>query len=325
MNSLRVVPPSPADEKIPATSAHASIAQLCAAAGQTITGQYRLTAASDVASATPHLKLTLADATGSVLGFVWPEHRDQVRLPPTGLPVQVEAAVRLHDDRAQLSVLRLEPLGPDAVVNAADLVCAPGLERIHRLLRSLERSLPQPLRGFLTRVLLDPAIGSPFLACRASAAHHHPEPGGLVVHSLENLDLIGATVMRTLPDDPASAAIAQIGYFLHDVGKIRTVGASARPPLYHVLRHETHNLLLLAPHLAWLRDQSPELHAALVHVLEYVATPASARTRPRYFPAEVVVQFDQWSAAAHACRDIKALCRLGARTMRGWSDDARHC
>lgn len=311
MNHLRVVPPWQADEAIPATPPHVTIAQLRAQASQTVTGQYRLTAARDVTSSTPHLKLTLVDATGSVLGFVWPEHRDHARLPPIGHPVQVEATVRLHDDRPQLSVLRLEAIGPDGVIVAADLVCSPGHERIHSLLRSLEWSLPQPLRGFLARVLLDPAIGSPFLTCRASGQHHHPEHGGLVVHSLENLDLIGATVMRTLPDDPASVAIARIGYFLHDVGKIRTVGASARPLLHHVLRHETHNLLLLAPHLAWLRDQSPEIHAALVHVLEYVAMPAAARTRPRYFPAEVVVQFDRWSAAAHARRDIQALCWPG--------------
>nr|MDA8397968.1 hypothetical protein [Actinomycetota bacterium] len=116
------------------------------------------------------------------------------------------------------------------------------------------------------------------------------------------------------PDDPDSVAIARIGYFLHDLGKIRTVGGTVRPALHHVVRHEIHTLLLLAPHLEWLRGRSSELHAALVHVLEYVATPAASRTRARYFPAEVVVQFDQWSAAAHARRDIHALCRNGNTT-----------
>ncbi|MHB8385269.1 MAG: hypothetical protein ACYDDA_15430 [Acidiferrobacteraceae bacterium] len=309
MNRLRIVPSWQAGNEGPATPAYLPLARLRAHAGQTITGQYRLTAATDVSAATPRLQLTLADATGSVLGFVWPEHREHVQIPPVGRPVQVEASVRFHEGRPQLCITRLSGLDADQVAVASDVICAPSQKRTHDLLRSLELSLPQPLRGFLVRVLLDPAIGSPFLACRASGQHHHPEQGGLMVHSLENLDLIGATVRRTLPDDPVSVAIAQIGYLLHDVGKIRTVGASARPALHHVVRHETHSLLLLAPHLEWLRSQSAEVHAALAYVLEYLATPAASRSRARYFPAEVVVQFDQWSAAAYARRDIKALCR----------------
>ena len=309
MNPLRIVPPWPAGEASPTPSTPVPVARLRAHVGQVITGQYRLTAASDVASATPHLKLSLADATGTVLAFVWPEYRDQAQLPPLGRPVQVQATVRVHEERSQLRIHRLAALDADVVAFAADLVCTPEQARVHGLLRALEQSLPQPLRGLLARVLLDPAIGIPLLACRASGQHHHAEPGGLGVHCLENLDLIGATVRRTLPDDPDSVAIARIGYFLHDLGKIRTVGATVRPVLHHVVRHEIHTLLLLAPHLAWLQNQSSELHAALVHVLEYVAMPAASRTRARYFPAEVVVQFDQWSAAAHARRDLSALCR----------------
>lgn len=311
MTTLRLVPPCPAHDHNASPSAHRQVAQLPAHVGQIVTGQYRLAGATDMTAGTPHLQLALADATGYVLGFVWPEHRRQVRLPPIGQPVQVEALVRRHGARSQLTIRRVEALGPDAVAVAADLACSPGQARVHGLLRGLERSLPPPLCGLLARILLDPAIGMPFLACRASGRHHHAGRGGLGLHSLENLDLIGATVQRTLSDDPESVAIARIGYFLHDLGKIRTVGISARPALHHVVRHETHTLLLLAPHLAWLAGQSPEIHAALAYVLEYVATPAAARSRARYFPAEVVVQFDQWSAAAHARRDLRALCRTG--------------
>lgn len=311
MSHLRIVQPQRPVQDTGTASAHRLIAQLQEHLGATITGQYRLTGAIDVSSATPHLHLTLADATGTVLGFVWPEHRHYAQLPPIGHPVQVEASVRRHEGRPQLCITRLDALDPDQVAVATDVICGLGQDRNYGLLRALEVSLPQPLRGFLARVLLDPGIGSPFLACRASGRHHHAGQGGLVAHSLENLDLIGATVKRTLPVDPVSVAIAQIGYLLHDVGKIRTVGASDRPALHHVVRHETHNLLLLAPHLEWLRGQAAEVHAGLCYVLEYVATPATSRPRARYFPAEVVVQFDQWSAAAHARRDIKALCQLG--------------
>lgn len=285
------------------------VADLSGRQGEAISGQYLLVGASDVASSTPRLQLTLADATGSVLGFVWPEHRHRVQLPPVGYSVAVDALVRSHEGRAQLCVTGLHTLSPADVTIAADVICSAGMSRVHQQLRNLELSLPQPLRGFLARVLLDPAIGSLFLACRASGRHHHAGTGGLVAHSLENLDLIASVVRRTLPHDPTSVAIAQLGYLLHDVGKIHTVGASQRPELHHVVRHETHNLLLLAPHLDWLRAQARDVHAGLSYVLEYVATPAGARGRARYFPAEVVVQFDQWSAAAFAHRDLSALCR----------------
>lgn len=308
MNVLSIVRPQSNAESARSGSRYCPVVGLRERTGEAVSGQYLLSAAADVASATPRLQLTLSDATGSVLGFVWPENRHQVRLPPIGLPVGVEATVRSHEGRPQLCITRLEGLEPDHVELAADIICAPGQDHIHQLLRELELSLPQPLRGFLARVLLDPGIGSSFLACRASGRHHHAGKGGLVAHSLENLDLIATTVRRTLPEDPVSVAIAQLGYLLHDVGKIRTVGTSKRPELHHVVRHETHNLLLLAPHLDWLRMQAADIYAGLSYVMEYVATPAAARSRARYFPAEVVVQFDQWSAAVHSCRDLKALC-----------------
>ncbi|MHB1896333.1 MAG: hypothetical protein ACYCOY_06770 [Metallibacterium sp.] len=76
MSYLRIVQQNRAAQGAGSASAHCLIAQLQEHRGASITGQYRLTGATDVPSGTPHLKLTLADATGSVLGFVWPEHRD---------------------------------------------------------------------------------------------------------------------------------------------------------------------------------------------------------------------------------------------------------
>jgi len=130
---------------------------------------------------------------------------------------------------------------------------------------------------------------------------------------VENLDLIATMVQRTLPNDTASVGIAQLGYLFHDVGKIHTVGIARRPPLHNVVRHEIHNLLVLAPHLEWLRRQDMSLHAGLVYILDYLATPAAARSKPRYFPAEVVAQFDQWSAASFSARNLSALTKAGAR------------
>ena len=310
MNHLRLVPSD--GENVHFDVRRPMIKNLASLSGTSTEGQYVLTAAMEAAINTPRLQLSLADATGTVLGFVWPECRSDIALPTIGMPARVKAAVRTYEGNAQLRVTSVAPLAAEEIDVASDLLINVP-EAIRAALGSLEVSLPPVLRTFLTRILFDPAIGPSFLACRASGEHHHSGKGGLVQHSVENLDLIATMVQRTLPNDTASVGIAQLGYLFHDVGKIHTVGIARRPPLHNVVRHEIHNLLVLAPHLEWLRRQDMSLHAGLVYILDYLATPAGARSRPRYFPAEVVAQFDQWSAASFSARNLSALTKAGAR------------
>lgn len=308
MTDLRLVPN--ASSPCPETDDAVTVASLAQRQGVRVAGQYIVTAERQCDAGVPHLQITLADASGTILGFVWPEHRQQVELPRLGAPVNVVAEVRVREGKPELSILDMAPVTVDNVAHAADLlVGASG--PVLAALRRLEVSLPPILKSFFARVLLDPNVGPAFLTCRASANHHHASRGGLLQHSVENLDLIRAIVRRTLPDDPVSVGVAALGYLFHDIGKIRTVGPAHRPPLYQTVRHETHNLLVLAPHLAWLHSADPAIHAALTYVLEYVATPAPMRTRPKYFPAEVVVQFDQWSAAAYSARGLAAFLSRG--------------
>lgn len=291
-----------------------------------IEGQFVLVGAMEATINTPRLQLTLADATGTVLGFVWPEHRGDIALPAIGTPAKVRAYVRTYEGRAQLCVTGLAPLPAEEIGVASNLLINVP-DSIRAALNALEVSLSPVLRAFLSRILFDPAIGPSFLACRASGEHHHSGKGGLVQHSVENLDLIATMIQRTLPNDDTSIGLAQLGYLFHDIGKIHTVGALRRPPLHNVVRHEIHNLLVLAPHLEWLRQQDMRLHAGLVYILDYLAMPAAARSRPRYFPAEVVAQFDQWSAASFSGRDLGALTKAGARAANraALSASARQC
>lgn len=311
MSHLHLVPPRAGDQGLPDIR-RPTIRELAALSGTSIEGQYVLTAAMEAAINTPRLQLTLADATGTVLGFVWPEHRGGIALPAIGMPAGVKATVRTYEGTAQLCVTSLAPLHAEEIGVASGLLTNVP-DSIRAALHSLEVTLSPVLRMFLSRVLFDPAIGSSFLACRASGEHHHSGKGGLIQHSVENLDLIATMVRRTLPNDDASIGLAQLGYLFHDIGKIHTVGAVRRPPLHNIVRHEIHNLLVLAPHLEWLRQQDMRLHAGLVYILDYLATPAAARARPRYFPAEVVAQFDQWSAAAFSAWNLSALTKAGSR------------
>lgn len=259
------------------------------------------------------LQLTLEDATGRITGFLWPERRPYVRLPALPAAVVIQARVQHFNGKLQLKLHSLEPIDPECVPCAAALLprqrCPEAAHTaLHRLI-ALERDLPDPLGGFLRRVLLDSEIGIPLMRCRGSVRHHHAYPGGLLVHSTEQLDLAALVVRAALPHDDWASHIAGLAYLLHDIGKIRSVGESYRADYGLVLRHETIGSDLLAPHLRWLEHRNSELATAMRYVFEYLSVPHAVRRIPDYLVAEVVATLDQWSAAAHSGRDLQHLLR----------------
>lgn len=119
-----------------------------------------------------------------------------------------------------------------------------------------------------------------------------------------------------MPNDPLAAPMAQLGYLLHDLGKLRSLGERGRPVDPFVLRHETMTVELLAPHLARLDGQDRELGLGLRYVLEYLATPPASRPKiAPYLVAEIVAFLDRCSAASHHRRDLGSLLR---RRPRAW-------
>ncbi|MDH4459464.1 MAG: hypothetical protein QE272_12255 [Nevskia sp.] len=290
---------------------------LAAHAEQTGRGIYLLTecAEKEGDSGQSRLQLMLEDVTGRITAFSWPERRPYVRLPPVPSAVAVQARVQIFDGKVQFKLHSLEAIAADQVDLAAALLprrrCPEAAHAALDRLVALERDLPVPLNGFLRKVLLDPEIGIPFLRCRASVRHHHAYPGGLLVHSTEQLELAASIVRVVLPEDVWAPHVARLGYLLHDIGKVRSVGETRRAEHGLVLRHETIGSDLLAPHLRWLEHRDGELAIALRYVFEHLALPSAMRRIPDYLVAEVVATLDQWSAAAHSGRDLQHLLRRG--------------
>ena len=300
-----------------------SIASLSDKAGLTGTGTYLLTGVGDHVgqSGQSCLQLTLEDATGRIIGFVWPEYRPHLVCPATPVPVTVTGLVQIFQGHAQLKVQTLAPLGVEQVPSATALlprrrcpdIALPGLERMCQL----EQLLPDPLNGFLRSVLLDPAIGLPFLRCRASVNHHHAYVGGLLMHSTEMLDLAAELTRRIIPHDAWSPCLAQLGYLLHDLGKLKTVGELRRPHYALVVPHEFATIELLAPHLRGLEQRDLALATALRHLFSYLAAPGKTRTTPSHVVAEIVEKLDQLSAASHNRRDLDYLLEGNRRAHAG--------
>lgn len=319
MSSMKIVPNPGAAAKNETFPAHLPTAGIARHVGKYVSGQYRVTAVRETGQDIARVDVTLADHTGVALGFLWPERLAVNDVPRVGSFVEVTGAAQMYAGRGQLRIKNIREISADEVAFVSNLICIENRSVFHGPLMELEQSLPPLLRALLARILLDPAIGPKFLSCRGSGNHHHSEVGGLARHSLSNVDLVGALVERTLPKDELSVALARMGYLLHDLGKIWTVGATSRPPLHWVVPHELATLIILAPHLDWLRSECEKTWAGLISILTHVATPAAARKRPKYFPAEVVVQMDQWSAATHHQNDLDALLTPPrAQTKKRW-------
>ena len=253
-----------------------------------------------------YLRLSLEDATGKVTGIAWTESLPCLDRPPTPAPVRVKGTVRPFNGGTQLHVESLAALGPHEVPSASALLplgwCPDPARPALPLLATLEETLTEPLDGFLRQVLLDPLILRGFLTCRGSGQHHHAYPGGLLVHSTAMLGVADVIARRVVPDDPWSPQLVQLGYLLHDLGKLRSVGETTRPTHPFAMAHEHHTIELLAPHLRWLERRDVDIAAALRHILGYIATPASARKPAELRAAEIVVMLDQLSAGSHEAR-----------------------
>lgn len=289
--------------------------------GQSVRSHFLLTECAEKPCGGGDLRqqLVLEDSEGSVLGFVWPERRSLISAVAAGTPVEVQGTVQLFNGQPQLRIQQLNALQPDQVQCAAELLphrrCPAEARDALKCLIDFERSLPEPLGGFLRRVLLDPGIGVPLLRCRASVAHHHSQVGGLLLHSTSALDIAANLGRWALPADPLAPAMTQLGYLLHDLGKLRSVGESSRPLHGLVIRHEIHSLMLLAPHLKWLESHDADLAAALQYILAYVATPPKSRGWGDYLVAELVTSLDHWNTAGHNGRDLASL-------LAGYKPDA---
>lgn len=297
--------------------------------GKTGEGTYLLTGYGEQVgvSGQPCLKLTLEDADGRATGFAWPESRSSVMCSATPAPVSVTGTVQQFKDHAQIKVHALVPIDPEQAPSATALLprrrCPEAALAALDRLAQWEQSLPYPLDGFLRRVLLDPGIGVPFLRCRASVSHHHAFVGGLLVHSTEMLDEAFEVTHRTLPDDGWSPYIAQTGYLLHDLGKLKSVGELRRPRYAFAIPHELATIEMLAPHLAWLEQRDIRLAMALRNIFAYLAMPAASRKLPEYEAAGIVATLDRWSAANHNHRDITHLLD-GYRTARSLHRSPHH-
>lgn len=220
-------------------------------------------------------QLEVADFTGCATLRWWRDWGFDY-FPGEGDVVEGIVTPRRLDGRLWLDTNWLEPTAEDerllrgpAFLSRNDVPesAHPSLEKLVAIFNGIQE---KSLRTFLGRVFTDPGISTRFVRCRASANHHHREPGGLLTHSVgvaERCSSNGSGLERSKHELVIAAAL------LHDIGKLETVGEGPkRPALAPWVHHEALTLEILAPHLRWLDGEWPHGAALLRHCLTWYST-----------------------------------------------------
>lgn len=281
-----------------------ALSKLAEEAGHTVCGQYLLSRAESRTAQTgePFMILQLSDYSGHLTVYAWENDGLLYRVPPH-VPAVIQAGLKIRRFHGEIiaNLTAIHTLEPHEIENAAALLsidtCPPSAHpALDNLVEFLATLQPPVLRQFLTRVLLDATTASSLCSCKASQHNHHHMPGGLLIHSIEVLQI--ATDMTRDRLDPVEQSITQVAALLHDLGKIRAVGAgNVRPIHYLVASHEAQTTRILDPHLQWLRDRAPDIADGLEYIFEFISQPPATRGRARFLGAQIVVAADRTSAA----------------------------
>lgn len=176
----------------------------------------------------PYLNLLLGDRTGEIETRVW---QDAERLAPVleeGQVISIAGRVHEYHRRLQLTAEHVIEV-PIENYDAADyLIEGPGnLDEIYERLLNIFRAFSNPwVRQLALALLEDPEISERYKICPAAKTVHHAFLGGLLVHSMQLIDL----VEKISPLYPTlDREILIFGAAFHDFGKIFELSYPTHP------------------------------------------------------------------------------------------------
>ncbi len=178
-----------------------------------------------------YLKVVLSDRHGTIEARVWEDAELHEQSLQTGSYVGVRGRLEVFNLERQVRVDDVAPLAVE--LEELDLF----LPRSDRLPSDMDRELEElirsirdvPLRTLVNKLLSRRTeTGSAFRLAPAAKHHHHAYIGGLQEHTLSVArvcDMLAGHYGDTLDRDLLIA-----GALLHDVGKVREIGAKAGFP-----------------------------------------------------------------------------------------------
>lgn len=172
----------------------------------------------------PYWRLSLRDATGAIPATIWaPESKRHDRLPDGAL-AWVAARSSKYQEKLQLAIDEMRPLGEDEskkfdlsyFIPASPVPAAELLARIEALCKRELRH--PPLRRFVKSVLNDNEIRPRLEKAPAAKSNHQAYCGGLLEHTL-NVASLCLAFSDQYPRLDRQTLLA--GAILHDIGKIK--------------------------------------------------------------------------------------------------------
>ena len=279
----------------PAPSVGLPIASITGTTGP-FTGIFRLAELNRVPRGTrpPYHLVKLVDSSGTLVGYGWDETFRLNGQPALLDIVEVSGVARVFGGRvvADIHALGVPAAGVDygqaPLLLPVNLCPIPSL--IPRLLSAINQINDPHLKRFVNRMLGDKEIAEPFMRLRGSSRHHHAFSGGLLLHSIEVVEII----LRMPNLDTQTRDLCIVGGLFHDVGKIWTLNIGGSSTLGCLVSHEHLTLSICKKALEELQATWPDGAYTLMHVWTAKMTPyAYERKTPA---AHIVAAADRISS-----------------------------
>jgi 3'-5' exoribonuclease len=219
----------------------------------------------------PFLRMQLADCYGIIEARMWDGVEQVVDVLRPGMYVGVRGRIERYQEERQLRVEEIAPVR----VELDDLVLflprsARPAEHMEAELTALIASVADaPLRRLLDSMLgPDSDTGHAFRMAPAAKQNHHAYLGGLLEHTLSMArvcDLLASHYGAVLDRD-----LLITGALLHDIGKVREIGARSGFPYTDegkLLGHILLGLQMVADAAAAIADLSPPRLLLLQHLI----------------------------------------------------------
>ena len=165
------------------------------------------------------LGMVFKDRSGEIGGIMWNNAAQTSRLFAVGDVVNVRGRVQTYQNRLQIQVDQILPLGADDY-SLEDMVFTPAESRAdYDRLRAILDTVENPwLKKLLDVFWNDADFVSRFTMAAAAKRWHHEYRGGLVRHCYEM-----ARIAETMCELFAriDRGVLLLGVFLHDLGKLR--------------------------------------------------------------------------------------------------------
>ncbi len=170
-----------------------------------------------------YIRMTIGDASGSLLANLWDANRDLFQLCPAGAAIKVQALTESYKGKPQAKIVRFRPahdseVDPDRFLpkSARDI----GAMR-DELLALVDSLADRDYKAMGEAFFRDPKLLDRFARTPAAREVHHAWLGGLIEHTL--------SVARLADGFAKSARVDRdllvLGALLHDVGKVEELEA----------------------------------------------------------------------------------------------------